>query len=336
MTKSTPITYFVLILLVVFRVYNSCTKNNCNNSKVSNSGNSVVDLHDNYDKRIQEYLPSPHAELLLGMTIGADYLSRLDEFNDMLKESGTIHVAVVSGFNINLVFNFLIRMLGSKYKLKNFLVATLVTLSYAFISGFEPPVVRSWIMGSTLSLGKLYGRLVSPFYVLVFTAILMILFDPIYLFSLSFQLSFLATLGLILYSDPIESLVAKLTKSSSILLQDLTASLAAQLLVWPLISYKFGTISLISPVSNALLLWTIPISTMLGFCLLLSLLFSNVLSSIFSFSSFIFIDIFAKGVVFFSNFRFSSINYNLSLGFLIFYYSIILLMPMFTTEKSTK
>src|SRR4030042_4467734 len=53
----------------------------------------------------RKYLPSPHSELLLGMVIGLDDLGKVTHFKDMLIATGTIHVLVVSGFNISLVFN---------------------------------------------------------------------------------------------------------------------------------------------------------------------------------------------------------------------------------------
>lgn len=264
------------------------------------------------------------------MTIGADYLSRLPKFTEALKDSGTIHVAVVSGFNINLVFNFLISLLGSKYSIKNYLIAIAITFMYALLSGFEPPVVRSWIMGCTLALGRVYGRVINPLFVLVFSAIVMIIYNPAYLFSLSFQLSFLATLGLIIYSGifakVFESSVGVILNKSLLktaFFEDLTASLSAQMLVWPLISYRFGTVSIISPLANAFILWTIPISTILGFLLLISCLFFPLLSILLSHLVFLFVDIFEQGVKFFASLPYASVSFSLN-NYQFFSYYIVL------------
>src|SRR3989338_6598523 len=58
--------------------------------------------------QVRKVFPSPHSELLLGLTIGLNDLKKVSRFNDVLLATGTIHVVVVSGYNINLVFNLII------------------------------------------------------------------------------------------------------------------------------------------------------------------------------------------------------------------------------------
>ncbi len=96
----------------------------------------------------RKVLPSPHSELILGMVIGLDEFGEVPIFKQMLKDTGTIHVVVVSGFNITLVFSLVQKFLGSKYKMKNMLMSQFVVLFYSLLSGFDPPVVRSLVMGS--------------------------------------------------------------------------------------------------------------------------------------------------------------------------------------------
>jgi competence protein ComEC len=131
--------------------------------------------------RTERILPSPHAELLLGMVIGVDNFGKLPKFKQMLKDTGTIHVVVVSGFNVSLVFNMVMRLLGTRYKARNLILGLSATFVYSVVSGFDPPVVRAWIMGSLVSIGKYYGRVLDVFHVIFFTAGVLVLYDPCYL-----------------------------------------------------------------------------------------------------------------------------------------------------------
>lgn len=283
-------------------------------------------------RKIKKYFPSPHSELLLGLIFGINDLNKVPTFNDVLRSTGTIHVVVVSGYNISLVFTLVIGLLGSKYKLRNLITALVVTLVYAVIAGFDPPVVRAYIMGSIVAIAKIYGRLLSGLKVLTFSALLMLVIAPSFILSLSFQLSFLATLGLILYSPFFEVVFP----SSNVLVKDLVATLSAQVLVWPLISVKFEQVSLISPIVNALILWTIPLATILGGVFAFLMMFEGLLPSlpkVFYFIAIVPHDIFVRAVYFFSYTPYSVIHFKPSSMFIYTYYILALLSPLILMNK---
>lgn len=313
----------LLALLSWYRVYAYCdfgigTVACLEPQKTEKTSDIFTGIRSKFKEIADASLPSPHSELLLGMTIGLDELSEVPKFKEELKVAGTIHVVVVSGFNISLVFGMVTGLLGSKYKLKNLVIAQFVTLLYSLLSGFNPPVVRSWIMGSTAAWGKYYGRAIDGLRLLLFSGLIMIVISPLQLFSLSFQLSFLATLSLILYGGLFTKLFPKLS--------DLASTLSAQVLVWPLISHSFGTVSIISPVVNALTLWTVPLSTVLGGAMLVAGLINVWLSRLIGLFLFPFLDFFTQMVVYFSNLEFSSVAYEISLRFLIIYYAAALIL----------
>lgn len=244
-----------------------------------------------------QILPSPHSELLAGMVLGLDQLDQVPTFNDILLQTGTVHVVVVSGFNIVIFFNFLERIVGSIYKLKNLLIAEIVSLLYAVFTGFEYPVIRAWIMCTMIYLCKYLGIKVSGLYILLLTASVIVLANPFAVLDMSFQLSFLAVLGLMVFTAPIEGKAKSLLKlkRSPFLLKDFTSSLSAQLLVWPLISYKIGTVNIFSPISNAFLLWSVPYATAIG--LVISILYKSVISSkVLSLFVYPYLDFFVEGV----------------------------------------
>lgn len=265
------------------------------NKVVSTFQKIILSIRNKSTELSRTYLPSPHSELLLGMTIGLDELSKTPQFKDALRNTGTIHVVVVSGFNISLVSGLIYQYLGSKYKLKNIILAFTFTFLYAVLAGFEAPVVRAWIMGNTLTLGQYYGRAVNALQVLLFSALVMIICDPKYVFSLSFQLSFFATASLIMYTN----IITYLIKSKNIILEGLCTTLAAQILVWPIISYNFGTVSLLSPAANAFILWVVSISTIVGCAFLFLGFISNYFAFVISLFLYPLLDYFVQGVHFF-------------------------------------
>ena len=276
--------------------------------------------------RTREELPSPHSELMLGMVLGIDDFDRVPRINDVLKVTGTMHVVVVSGYNISLVFNLIVSILGSKYRLRNVVLGLICTLGYALISGFEPPVIRAWIMGSVLAVGKYSGRLLDTGAVLAFTIIVMLLLNPSFISSLSFQLSTLATLGLMVYTRPIGGRVKKMLHVKVFLVEDLVSSLSAQVLVWPLISYQFGTVSVISPLVNMLVLWTVSWSTILGVVFLTLSLFGPLASKIGAIVVYPSLDTFVRVVYWFSHFKWCSLEYKISSVGLCLYYGLLFLL----------
>lgn len=268
-----------------------------------------------------KFLPSPHAELLLGVTFGIDELSRVSKFKDALKTTGTIHVVVVSGFNITLLFGIVLSFLGPIYTTRNFVISEIVTLIYSIFSGFQPPVIRSWIMGSVAALSKYYGGRVDGLRILLFSGFVMIISSPQLAYSVSFQLSFLATLGLILYSNAFDKYFKKIP--------DLSSTLAAQVFVWPLISFLFGSVSLISPIVNVLVLWTIPVATMLGFVFFFFAILFSPAGYLVTFVVLPFLDFFVTVVMFFAEFDYALVSLKVSEKFLFVYLGLTVAAGLF-------
>jgi competence protein ComEC len=207
------------------------------------------------------------------------------------------------------------------------------TLLFALVSGFEPPVVRAWIMGSIIAFGKFYGRKIDAVGVLLFTGLILALTDPAYIYNLSFQLSFLATLSLILFETKISSVLKKVVKTQNIIIADLSATISAQMLIWPFLSYKFGQISLLSPAVNALILWTVPLATMAGSILLALSALSEVLGALFALFVYLPLDFFVLLIEVFSKFEKFVLSTKVSLVFLLVYY---LVLGLFYVRSSKK
>jgi competence protein ComEC len=326
----------VLLVLSFIRVYYNCLRievaQSCLEPRDSAfvdrtrfPGNYIGEFRDTSAKLVRSYIPSPHSELLIGTVMGADELSKVPKFKEALKISGTIHVVVVSGFNISLIFGFVTNILGSKHKLRSLILAQSTTAVYSMLTGFQPPVIRALVMGSLVSWIKYSDMKIDTFKALLITALVMIILWPYFLFSVSFQLSFLATLGLVVFGNYTAAFFKKLFKKESFIVEDLSTTISAQVFVLPLVSYYFGRISIISFLVNPLVLWTIPICTILGFIFLVFGSISSMLAVVCATFIYPFLDIFVRLITFFATFNFSSTNFSASIKTLVIYYLFTLL-----------
>lgn len=215
------------------------------------------------DQRISQFLPSPQAELMSGILLGQNK-SLPGRFKLALRDTSTLHIVVASGQNLSLVAAFFLNLSGLIKRRQAIVFSLLAVILYTLLTGVAVPVLRAAIMFSFASLAQVFGRQREGWWVLIVTASLMLLVNPLWITDLSFQLSFLATFGVIVVAP----ILLKFLKILPIIGQDLAVTLAAQLMVMPVIAQNFHQISLVSLTTNALVLWTIPF-IMIGGALML-------------------------------------------------------------------
>ncbi len=184
--------------------------------------------------------------MLLGIRSSIDF-----ETMSAYSYLGAIHILSVSGLHVGLLYvglSFLLGFLMRRGKWGRFIFFTLMLLilwTYAGISGFSAPVLRSAWMFSVMLYASSFGKRHHSINTLAFSAFLMLLLDPSALVQPGFQLSYLAVLGLMLFQSKLVSW--KTFQFSNQILQwlikntwELTCvAIAAQVLTWPLIIYYF-------------------------------------------------------------------------------------------------
>lgn len=208
-------------------------------------------------------LPPRSSSLLLGIVFGIKQQTD-DRFANALRNSGVLHVIVASGMNVAMVGGFLSSIFTLIFRRQIALVFTILSiLLYALLAGFDPPIVRAASMGSIALVAQILGRQRLAAYGLFLTGFFMLFVQPFLLFDVGFQLSFLATLGLItlrpLFTLGRKGVVGKVVGES-----DLATTIAAQLATLPILLSNFGTYSLVSILVNGLVLWTVPLVMVLG------------------------------------------------------------------------
>ncbi|MEN9328204.1 MAG: competence protein ComEC, competence protein ComEC [Candidatus Parcubacteria bacterium] len=211
---------------------------------------------------INIYFHEPYSSLVNGMIFGVQLTSNRD-FQTELRNVGLIHIVVLSGMNISIVATFISSITSRFSKLSSSLITILIITLYAYFVGLEAPIVRSLIMGVFTHVSFIYGKRATALYLLFVAGLCSILIWPEWIKSLSFYLSYGATLGLLLFcrhSQP-SSDVSRLKLLKYYFIDELYTSLAAQVFTIPIIFYYFRQISLISPLANIMVAWSIlPIS----------------------------------------------------------------------------
>jgi competence protein ComEC len=203
------------------------------------------------------YLPEPHASLLKGIILGIPFHSQ-KEFYTELKIIGIVHIVVLSGTNISILASMVTQLtLFLGRKLSSLITIILICFFVGFV-GVQAPTLRAAIMSSLTLVSVISGRKSMPLYTLFLTALISLLLRPNWLHSVSFQLSYASTLGLILFGKG----SGEKTKDTSpgiidYVKTDLRTSMSAQIFSLPIIYTTFHQISLISPLANVLVSWLI-------------------------------------------------------------------------------
>lgn len=221
------------------------------------------------DDNINSLLPAPAGNIVSAMTLGISS-PETKEVMENFNKTGTSHVIAVSGFHmvvVTAILMFILLGIGVN-RGKVFYLAALGIFCFVILSGSPASAVRSGIMAFVFLLAVKVGRGGNAFNALIFSAALMIFLNPYILSSdVGFQLSFLATFGLIVILPVLENKLKRLPELGGIKKIFLT-TLAAQIAVFPILIMNFGQFSLLSFVANILILPTVPLLMIGGFLLI--------------------------------------------------------------------
>ncbi len=222
------------------------------------------------DKHIVEPRENGIAKaLLLGIK---DHLD--NEVKKSYSAAGAMHVLAVSGLHVGIVYLFLQFLLGRLKKTKLgrqmfSMISILAIWSYALVTGLSPSVLRAATMFSIVAWGEIKSTKGNVYNSLGLAAFLLLMFDPYLIYSVGFQLSFSAVLGIV-YLQP---KIYRLLEFYSLLLDKAWAitcvSIAAQLATFPLTAYYFHQFPTYFLASNLIVIPTATIMLVGGIGMLL-------------------------------------------------------------------
>ncbi|OGG70391.1 hypothetical protein A2929_01210 [Candidatus Kaiserbacteria bacterium RIFCSPLOWO2_01_FULL_45_25] len=215
--------------------------------------------------KVEELVPEPAAGLGEGLLLGVKQALG-EELETAFRQTGIIHIVVLSGHNVMLVVIFIMYVLGQFLVPRpRLVVGIMAIITFAFLVGLSATVVRASIMVSLLLLVQADGRTYLVLRGLLLAGAVMVLLNPLLLvYDIGFQLSFLATLGLVLIAPHLERLLIKVPTFAGIR-TFLVATIATQIAVSPLLLYQIGEFSVVSVLVNVLVLPMVPAAMLLTF-----------------------------------------------------------------------
>jgi competence protein ComEC len=235
---------------------------------------TLYGLRDRSLDLIYRIYPDPEASLLAGILLGEEH-GISESLKTAFNDTGTRHIIAISGFNISIIAAFLLTSFRRVLSLRGAAILTaLGVILYTLLVGADASVVRAAIMALVAILAGQVGRQQFALNTLAFGAALMTLFNPLLLWDVGFQLSFAATLGLVLYADRLKQradawLEKRVSKTWAERLRNplydfVLLTLAAQITVLPLLLYHFQRFSVLALPANILVLPVQPGIMILG------------------------------------------------------------------------
>ena len=223
----------------------------------------ILDFKKNLSKYINYGLDSETAGLASAMILG-DKKNINDELRDRFAQIGISHVIAISGMHISILSGIVMLLLLSFgfSRQNSFFLASGFLIFYIILIGIPASALRAGLMGFLLLLSINLGRMNKIYNALFFVCFLMLLINPRLLRDdIGFELSFLAVLGIVYWHPFLGAKFQKINESNKfikIIVEIFIASLAVQIFTLPILVYNFKQISLISPISNLLIVWILP------------------------------------------------------------------------------
>jgi competence protein ComEC len=285
------------------------------------------------ENKVKKLLKEPHASFLNGLLFGSKKGMPEDVLNDF-KTTGLTHIIAISGYNITIIIIIVLACLSFLPRKIQLIVAGLFIVLFTIFVGAEASVVRASLMG-VLSLMALYsGRSQDITHILIMVASIMIVINyRVLVFDVGFQLSFMATAGLVYISPMIEKYFDWLPDFFSIR-ESFLLTMSAQITALPIILYHFGNLSVVSPFANVLVAPFLPVAMLFGFLSFMIGVISMKLGVFIGFFAYLSLDVVLKVAYYLSRIDFASFEVpKFSIVFLFLYYLILYLFFKKSLDK---
>jgi competence protein ComEC len=196
--------------------------------------------------------------LLSSITLGRQAVNLPAKITDLFIKTGLAHILAASGFHVAILLGFVLTITRNLSPKQQFIIAITILIIYGTLTGLQPSVLRAILMGIGALIGLLYNRQVNSLGSLLLAATILLLWQPLWIWDLGFQLSFLATLGLII---TVPLLKNKIDYFPNLIAEPIAISLAATLWTMPLLMFTFNSIALYNIPINII---TTPLVTLIS------------------------------------------------------------------------
>ncbi|MEG4108877.1 ComEC/Rec2 family competence protein [Microcoleus sp. S13_C5] len=206
----------------------------------------------------------PEGPLISAIALGKQAVDLPYNIRDYFVQAGLAHAIAASGTQVSMVLALVLALTRRFSKQLQFSFGVGALFLLVALTGFEPSVCRAALMGFGTLFALVLNRQVKPLGLLLIAATILLLVNPLWIWDLGFQLSFLATLGLIVTTPP---LMAKLDWMPPAIASIVVVPIAASVWVLPLLLYVFSVVSPYSILVNIIaapLLWILSIGGMVS------------------------------------------------------------------------
>jgi competence protein ComEC len=225
----------------------------------------ILDFKNKLRESLYQNLSPPQSSIL-GAVILGDKRKISEEWKNKLNYAGVRHITAVSGLHVTILTSILMTILigFGLWRRQAFWFSIVLMILFIIMTGLQPSAIRAGIMGGLFLIAQYLGRMSTSSRAIVFAGALMLFQNPLLLrLDVGFQLSFLAMLGIIYLSsffrDWLKFIPWENPKSI------LAMTFSAYLFTLPILIYNFGYFSLVAPITNILILPSLPYIMGLGF-----------------------------------------------------------------------
>lgn len=269
---------------------------------------TLLSFKKSFTDKIEELLTEPAVGLGEGLLLGIKQALG-DELENAFRKTGIIHIVVLSGYNVMLVVAFVMFVLGYFLRPRPRVIAGVIAIClFAILVGFSATVVRASMMAGLLLVAHAFGRMYLVLRALMLAGVVMLVINPYLLvYDIGFQLSFLATLGLILISPLIDSKLTFVPAKFGIR-TFLVATISTQIAVLPLLLYHIGEFSLVAVIVNVLVLPAVPVAMLFTFATGIAAFVSTTVAAVLAFPTYFILQYINSLALWFGSFTFSALS----------------------------
>ncbi|BAU65308.1 ComEC/Rec2-related protein [Stanieria sp. NIES-3757] len=203
-------------------------------------------------------LGSPVGQLVSSITLGRKAVDLPEDLGSNFIQVGLAHILAASGFHVALLLGLVLRITHHLSGRSQLIIGLIILLIYLCLTGLQPSVIRATLMGTFVLVALAKNSQIIPLGSLLLAAVIIVLFNPLWIWDLGFQLSFLATFGLIVTAPVLSRYLDWLPPSIA---TAISIPLAASIWTLPLLSYVFNTVAVYSLIVNIL---TTPLVTFIS------------------------------------------------------------------------
>lgn len=233
---------------------------------VEHQENPIEKIQKAIKSYFEQSMSKNNASITSALLMGTRVAKAPQEFLGKVRALGLGHFFAASGFHLMLLCLLLTWLLGKTPLNKNSvaLLSLLACFSYAALAGFSPSIIRAGIFVSAYLIANLFQRKLFSIKFITILAGMVLFIDPYTIFDIGFQLSYLATLAILIWATPIKEKLSSII-ANQFFLELVSVTLAVQIFLLPVVLYYFKTLQIWTVVANIIFAPLLSLVVLLSF-----------------------------------------------------------------------